>query len=206
LFNKYRMARNSIDRGSRDHWTITPKRIQEVIDASGQTVDLTTSGVMSPGGLSGSTVPMELYETVLQDPAKRDPRGYIIPASQADFPTAVKFINALLKNGVHVHKATADFTVAGKRYPAGSYVVKTAQPYRPFVMDMFEPQDHPSDFAYPGGPPIPPYDTAGWTLLSQMGVEADRVYDGFDGPFTRVATGFELEAPPAAAITGVASP
>ena len=29
---------------------------------------------------------------------------------------------------------------------------------------MFEPQDHPNDFAYPGGPPIPPNDSAGWTL------------------------------------------
>ena len=210
LFNKYRMALNSIDRGSRDHWTITPKRIQEVVTAataaSGQAVDITTSGVMSPGGMLGSTVPMELYEQVLQNPANRDPRGYIIPASQADFPTAVKFINALLKSGVHVHKATAAFSVAGKNYPAGSYVVKTAQAYRPFVMDMFEPQDHPSDFAFPGGPPIPPYYTAGWTLVNQMGVEADRVFENFDGPFTRVATEFELEAPPAARITGVASP
>mgnify|MGYP002830957017 CR=1 FL=1 len=36
-------------------------------------------------------------------------------------------------------------------------------------MDMFEPQQHPNDFPYPGGPPIPPYDNAGWTLAFQMG-------------------------------------
>ena len=39
---------------------------------------------------------------------------------------------------------------------------------------MFEPQDHPNDFAYPGGPPTPPYDIAGWTLAFQMGVKFDR--------------------------------
>ena len=25
---------------------------------------------------------------------------------------------------------------------------------------MFEPQDHPNDLAYPGGPPVAPYDAA----------------------------------------------
>ena len=50
-------------------------------------------------------------------------------------------------------RATAPFTVAGKQYPANSYVVKTAQAFRPHVMDMFEPQDHPDDIPYPGGPP-----------------------------------------------------
>jgi hypothetical protein len=38
-----------------------------------------------------------LYAKVLRDPAFRDPRGYIITADQADFPTAVKFIQVLLK-------------------------------------------------------------------------------------------------------------
>jgi hypothetical protein len=66
--------------------------------------------------------------------------------------------------------------------------VKTAQAFRPHVLDMFEPQDHPDDVPYPGGPPTPPYDSAGWTLAFQMGVKFDRVLDGFDGPFERVST------------------
>jgi hypothetical protein len=64
--------------------------------------------------------------------------------------------------------------------------VKTAQAFRPYVLDMFEPQDHPNDFAYPGGPPKRPYDNAGWTLAYQMGVQFDRVLDGFDGPFEKI--------------------
>ena len=76
--------------------------------------------------------------------------------------------------------------MAGKNYPAGSYVVKTAQAFRPHVLDMFEPQDHPNDFRYPGGPPNPPYDITGWTLAMQMGVQYDRILDGFDGPFTKI--------------------
>ena len=58
-----------------------------------------------------------------------------------------------------MQQADAAFTVAGKTYPAGSYIVKTDQAFRPHVLDMFEPQDHPNDFQYPGGPPIAPYMT-----------------------------------------------
>lgn len=76
--------------------------------------------------------------------------------------------------------------VNGKRYPAGSYVVMTAQAFRPHVLDMFEPQYYPARAAYPGGPPEPPYENAGWTLAFQMGVRFDRVLDGFSGPFEKV--------------------
>ena len=93
--------------------------------------------------------------------------------------------------------------MAGKSYPAGSYVVKTAQAFRPHVMDMFEPQDHPNDFAYPGGPPNPPYDITGWTLAMQMGVQFDRILDGFDGPFAKI-TG--LLPPPPASVSGPGEP
>jgi hypothetical protein len=54
------------------------------------------------------------------------------------------------------------------------------------VLDMFEPQDHPDDIPYPGAPPRPPYDSAGWTLAFQMGVKFDRILDAFDGPFERL--------------------
>ena len=85
--------------------------------------------------------------------------------------------------------------VGGKNYPAGSFVVKTAQAFRPHVLDMFEPQDHPDDIPYPGGPPTPPYDNAGWTLAFQMGVQFDRILDGFDGPFERDHGPAEAAAP-----------
>jgi hypothetical protein len=132
-------------------------------------------------------VESSLYERVLRDPGTRDARGYVIPANQADFPTATKFVNTLRHVGVTVQRATRDLTVGGKTYPAGSYVVPAAQAFRPHVLDMFEPQDHPNDFAYPGGPPKRPYDNAGYTLAYQMGVQFDRVLNAFDCPCERVA-------------------
>jgi Zinc carboxypeptidase len=195
LFNIYRMGKNSIERGNRDNWTMYPRRIAEVQAAIDR--DRRQSGEgraqseeaqpdpVSLGRLRGG-VPLKYYE-LLRKPELRDPRGFIIPSDQADFLTATKFVNALIKSGVTVHRATSDFQVAGKSYTAGSYVVKAAQAFRPHVIDMFEPQDHPNDFQYPGGPPIPPYDNAGWTLAFQMGVKFDRILDGFDGPFEKVA-------------------
>src|SRR6185295_9967699 len=117
--------------------------------------------------------------------------------------TATKFVNALRKVNVTIHRATASFTAGGKTYPAGSYVVKAAQAFRPQVLDMFEPQDHPDDFAYPGAAPTPPYDIAGWTLAFQMGVKFDRILDGFDGPFETLSG--EIK-PPAGRITEVPAP
>jgi hypothetical protein len=151
-----------------------------------------------------ATLPANLYEKILHDPAHRDPRGFIIPAGQADQANAVEFVNALLKTGIDVLRASASFEVAGKSYPAGSFVVKTAQAFRPHVMDMFEPQDHPNDFRYPGGPPIPPYDITGWTLAMQMGVQFDRILDGFDGPFQKLP--YVPLPPPTGTISGPASP
>src|SRR6185503_7974629 len=135
LFNMYKMARNAIDKGSRDNWTIHPKRIAAVREELDRQ-------------RSGRVAPVSLYESVLHDPAMRDPRGYILPADQPDFLTATKFVNVLIRAGVVVERATASFTVNGKSYPAGSFVVKAAQPFRAHVMDMFEPQDHPDDIPY----------------------------------------------------------
>jgi zinc carboxypeptidase len=206
LFNIYRMGKNSIERGSRDHWTITPKRIAEVQAIIAKEMPQAQGGAGegqgrraaaaagdaapagdSPQGFGGQArgVPLKYYE-MLRAPDKRDPRGFIIPSNQPDFLTATKFINVLIKTGITIHRATSEFKVAGKSYPAGSYIVKTAQAFRPHVLDMFEPQDHPDDIPYPGGPPTPPYDNAGYTVAYQMGVNFDRVLEGFDGPFEKI--------------------
>jgi zinc carboxypeptidase len=194
LYNIYRMGRNSIDRGNRDSWTTTPTELDslDALIARERAGGEGARGGGRAGGIQGgaagainpfgAAAPSKYFNEYLRDPAKRDPRGYVIPSTQPDFLTATKFVNALRKVNVTVLKATGPFTVAGKNYPAGSYVVKTAQAFRPHVLDMFEPQDHPNDFAYPGGPPKPPYDNAGYTLAYQMGVQFDRVLDGFDCP------------------------
>ena len=203
LYNIYQMGKNSIDRGNRDSWTTSPRKIiaaeTALAPAAGRGGRGTAAaegdepaGPAVAGGRGGRGTVAQ-FKALLRDPNLRDPRGFIIPSDQPDFPTATKFINALIKTGITVHRATAAFTVQGKSYPAGSYVVKAAQPFRPHVLDMFEPQDHPDDIPYPGGPPTRPYDNAGWTLAYQMGVKFDRILEGFDGPFEKVNG---LQGPP----------
>jgi hypothetical protein len=166
LYNHYRMGKNSIERGSKDTWTANPRRDAEVAAR--------VKGAES------------MVWAAQHAPEYRDPRGYIIPSNQADFPTVIKFINALRETGITIQRATAPFTVAGKQYPTGSFVVPTAQAFRPHVIDMFEPQVHPDVFPYPGSAPTPPYDNAGWTFAYQMGIQFDRVLDSYTGPFENV--------------------
>ena len=188
LFNMYRMGKNAIDNGNRDHWTIHPKRIEAVkAEISRQ----------QPRGGRGSA-PVSLYTEVLRDPSQRDPRGFVLPADQPDFLTATKLVNILMKAGVVVHRATAPFAVNAKTYPAGSYIVKAAQAFRAHALDMFEPQDHPDDIPYPGGAPRPPYDVTGYNIAYSMGVKFDRLLDAFDGPFEKLA---EVVPPPAGHVT-----
>src|SRR5438067_1542377 len=197
LFNMYKMARNAIDKGSRDNWTIHPQRIRAAEQAiaaqagasarGGENVGPRAALGGRGGGGGRGGAPVAIYNSVLHDPAVRDPRGFIVPADQPDFLTATKFVNTLIKGGVVAHRATAPFTVAGKQYPAGSYVFKAAQPFRAHLMDMFEPQDHPDDIPYPGGAPRPPYDVTGYNIAYSMGITFDRILDAFDGPFEKLS-------------------
>lgn len=257
LYNIYRMGKNSVERGSKDYWTLSPKRIdainqayqadqkktpaptsaavtaanarenraasadssnrpargnRAVATADSSAKNITTAGnttgrnttradstrttataaaseMGDPDSPRGSTIPIKYYDAVLKNSELRDPRGFILTADQPDYSSVVEFMNALIKTGIQVQQATGEFTVAGKKYPAGSFIVKTDQSFRPHILDMFEPQDHPNDFAYPGGPPIRPYDAAGWTLAYQMGVQFDRLLDAFDGPFKKLPYG-----------------
>ena len=207
LFNIWRMGMNSIERGRRDTWTISGRDVEEVQElaaahrrdsiAAAASAAATRSGRTSLSGAAGQGVaprpdretpsaPDSLFRS-LRDPAERDPRAYVLSASQPDFATATKFVNALRHVGITVERATREFSAGGRSFPAGSYVVPMAQAFRPHVLDMFEPQDHPNDFAYPGGPPKRPYDNAGYTLAYQMGVQFDRLLDPYTCPCERIS-------------------
>ena len=191
LYNFYKMGRNSIEKGNRDQWTKYPRYVAEMEQAYRK--DTASAESSDKPDSSPSTrpqaIPTRYFDAVFQHPENRDPRAYIIPSDQADFGTAIKFVNALIRSGVQAQRATTSFTVAGKTYESGSLVVRTNQAFRPQILDMFEPQDHPHDVEYPGGPPVRPYDAAGWTLALQMGVQFDRIMDDFQAPLVKLPYG-----------------
>ena len=221
LYNMYVMGRDERKWGAEDHWTFTPHKMAKVqaeLIAKGVTAGSAIPGAASTSNLGGGGGrggggggggrggggggPDPLY-AAMTSKELRDPRGFILPADQPDFGTATKFVNTLIKTGVTIHRATAPFTVNGKSYPANSYIVKTSQAFRPHIMDMFEPQDHPDDIPYPGGAPTPPYDSTGYTLAYQMGVKFDRILDAFDGPFVALT---DFAKVPAGSIGGAQAP
>lgn len=115
------------------------------------------------------------------------PYAFLIPPEQRDRGAATKLLDVLQQGGVELHRAEADFVADGVPYPAGTYVVLMAQPYRAFAKDLLEPQRYPDMRQYPDGPPIPPYDAAGWTLPLQMGVTCVQVERPFTAELVAVA-------------------
>ncbi|MBX3134013.1 MAG: peptidase [Gemmatimonadaceae bacterium] len=207
LYNIWKMGNDRIAQGNSDSWTIWPKRnaaaqarIEEENRArrAQQQADnpMAFLGGFGNAAMQRTGAAAQEMMASMKTRENRDPRAYILPSNQRDFPTAVRFLVALQKAGVDVHRATAAFSHGGKQYPAGSYVVKVGQAFGAHVLDMFEPQDHPNDFRVPGGPPTPPYDNAGWTLAMQMGVQYDRVLDALDGPFEKIAPTNRLRPAP----------
>jgi hypothetical protein len=111
------------------------------------------------------------------------PYAYVLAAAQWDWPTAWDFLERLSLAGIEVRRARAPFRGDGKSYAAGALVIPAAQPFRPYLVDLLEPQRYP-DLKQK------PYDVTGWTLPMQMGVAVDRIDERFDADLEPV-TGFQ---------------
>lgn len=128
------------------------------------------------------------------------PYAFVIPATSNDPWTVGRLIEPLRLAGVDVHRASDAFVADAVRYPAGSHVVLMSQPLRPYVKDLLEPQRYPDRRLYPGGPPEPPYDEAGWTLPLKMGLEVVAV----DKPFEAMLEPVRSYQAPAGGVAGTA--
>jgi hypothetical protein len=112
-----------------------------------------------------------LGQRAIEKGKKDSPRAYIIPLQQHDVAAAQKLLDVMLLQGTEILRAKKDFVADGANYPAGSFILDLAQPYRNNVVALFEKQKYPEKRRYPGGPLEQPYDVTGWTLPLQMGVE-----------------------------------
>jgi len=117
---------------------------------------------------------------------KGDPFAIVVPQDQADRPSVGKLMQTLALGGVEMHQAQQPFTADGKSYPAGSYVILLAQPFRAYAKDMLEPQVYPKISPAPGIPPRAPYDVAGWSLGMQMGVDTIFVQKPFQAELKKL--------------------
>jgi len=120
------------------------------------------------------------------------PFAWVVPAEGRDPGTATEMVGLLHQAGIRAHRAPGPLRAGGVEYPAGSWVLPAAQPYRAHLKDMMERQLYPARFTA-DGKAEPPYDVAGWTLPLLMDVRAVAVAEPFAVPGGAVA---RVEAEP----------
>jgi Zinc carboxypeptidase len=119
---------------------------------------------------------------------KGSPYAFVVPAKQRDPYATYHLLDILRTGAVEIHQASAPFDIDGRRYDAGSYVIKLAQPYGGFAKTLLEKQVYPDLRLFPGGPPKPPYDVTTQTLGLLMGVEVTPVAKPFEASLDLVKT------------------
>ncbi|MGI5505211.1 M14 family zinc carboxypeptidase [Lentzea sp. CA-135723] len=123
------------------------------------------------------------------------PRAYVITNDRSPAATA-RLVDQLVRHDVRVERAEKPFTLNGKKYAAGSYVVDMHQPKRGLANVMLEQGADISDKA-----PVM-YDISGWSHRLLWGASVDIVKGGqfrFDGkPVTAATPTGEISAAPGA--------
>ena len=160
----------------------------------GDAVDYMMTASMAVAKIAADLKEDWLYNMYLMASRAREqgkagnPFAYVIPPDQWDGGEALELVNVLRRGAVEVHRARRPFSADGVEYPAGSFIAFASQPFRAHLVDLMEPQDYPDRRIYPGGPPDPPYDMAGWTLPAQMGVTVHRIDEPFEASTEPIAT------------------
>jgi len=165
-----------------DYELIATKALLETVASHGPGILANFAGMAREAAAAGAAEP---------------PAAFVVPPDQHDPVAAGLLVELLLRHGVRVETATTPLTVGRAAYPAGTVVIRAAQPYRAFLLTMLRPQRYPEVAPYRDGPVLPPYDATTWSLPISMGVEVVeaatppvgelRGIDAFSWPATAVS-------------------
>jgi hypothetical protein len=124
----------------------------------------------------------EMGRRAIETGRRGGPFAYLVPSDQFDPHAAARLEEVLLHGGVEIYRALEPFRADGEPYPAGTDIILMAQPFRAYAKTLLERQNYPARRSAFGGVPERPYDTAGWTLPQQMGVDVLTIARYFEAP------------------------
>jgi len=104
------------------------------------------------------------------------PYAFVVPTDQIDAGSDDRLVSILRSGGVEVHTAREDLRFGDHLVPAGAWVVRADQPFRPFVMEMLGQTEYPM-IEQIDGSVIRPYDVTAWRLSELLGVRVLEVAD-----------------------------
>ena len=109
--------------------------------------------------------------------ASGEPAAYLIRPDQHDPLTIAHLINKLLVQNFDIQKATEDFILNDRSYPAGTYCIPLDQPKMGVVKTLLGQTLYPDEAwtRESDGSPHPPFDSATDTIAEFMGVDVDAV-------------------------------
>jgi hypothetical protein len=138
-------------------------------------------------GKKGEDLLYNLYQ-VSRDNLNRkaDPYAYVVSAGQRDPYAAYELLHILQTGQIEIERATAPFTANGRRYAAGSHVIRMAQPYGRWADSLLKVWDYPEIKACESCPITRPYDVTGHTLWMLFGANVDKVGKPFTASLQRV--------------------
>jgi hypothetical protein len=132
--------------------------------------------------------------------ARTSPYAFVVPAGQRDAQAVHDLLAVMSFALVEIHQADQPFRAAGARlvsppfgseerdeFPAGSYVIRLAQPYGAFAKTLLELAPYPELREYEGGPLIRPYDVTTHNLGIQLGVAVYQVDEAFQASLREAA-------------------
>lgn len=104
------------------------------------------------------------------------PYAFVIRADQHDPVAAYILTGTLMRNGIEVHRATADFELDGRAFRAGDFVVDLAQPNGRLARSLLSEQHYPDNEVVREADGTilrgTPYDMAQFVLAEHWGVDA----------------------------------
>jgi len=180
LDHKWQLAQDQVNMLQRgDQNIVTARPWQGNMTDMIRSVDPLTGNIWDVGWYLPGTAdkdPLFPYSNLVGD--LTFPYAYVIPvaSSMQQNPAAViKFVNQARLYGAEIEKALAPFTCNQTDYPAGTYVVRTAQPLRPLVNNLlWDGEDVGSKYGVSSM-----YDVAVWSLPYMWRFDRAVVQDPF---------------------------